>query len=218
MSSIPASPWGQVTLRWRPHFLPRPDTSAAVPAPAESGGWQEEAAGWGSRRRQKKEAAEGGSSADPTHTSIICHLSSSVTQGGFAAILSLSLPEGTVTCKGHHLGGGSDAIFPASLHTLVLGGCHLGKGISTILGVSLSLGELWDLGILYLGIIYCYFLLLQFHLLANYYLFAYIYSYLFLSIGGKELVKTKRENSLLKRCPLNCFKQDREKWFFARRP
>lgn len=103
---------------------------------------QGEAAGGGRRRRQQKEAAEGGSSADPTHTSIICHLSSSVTQGGFAAILSLSLPEGTVTCKGHHLGGGSDAIFPASLHTLVLGGCHLGKGISTILGVSLSLGEL----------------------------------------------------------------------------
>lgn len=124
----------------------------------------------------------GGSSADPTHTGtshlppeLLCHLPHSQEECCHPFPLS---PQQ----HGHlqRSPSGAEGLMPFSLslhtpHTAAHGRCHLGKRISAIVGVSLYSGRLWYLGILYLEIIY--FFLLQFHLLANCYLFDYIYLY-----------------------------------------
>lgn len=93
---IPASPWGQVTLCWH-RFCPRPDTCSTGHI-STSTGRVRQAAGGGSRQRRWPHTCWPFSPATRT-------LRNLPHSQEFAAILSLCLPESTVTCEGPHLGG-----------------------------------------------------------------------------------------------------------------
>lgn len=175
---IPASPWGQVTL-CRHRFCPRPDTCSTRHI-STSTGRVRQAAGGGSRQRRWPHTCRPFSSAtrtppsSPTFPRVCRHP------------FPLSPREHSHLRRSPSRGEGLTP-FSLSPHAqLPVVDTILEKGVSAIFGVSFVLGSLWDSGILYLGIIYCYFFPLQFHFLENCYLFAYIYLYLVSPYWWKE--------------------------------